>query len=1088
MTTLREPGDQAQRAVIERELNRTVLVEAAAGTGKTTSMVRRMVNLLAQGACRIETLAAVTFTRKAAAELRARFQVELEAEAERAERATQRRLTDARDGIEKCFIGTIHSFCARMLRERPVEAGVDVSFTEIEDAADRQLRAQAWHDYVNGLYATHHPILTELNELDIDITDLEESFLSLAEYPDVESWPARALPMPDIGPARQPLAEMVAHMEEIAPRLPETYGRDELIPKYRAIPRMYRQAKQGNRVPEFIQVCAEFKRAGIVQKMWPGGRTQALEELDRYDTFRRDVTEPLVQAWREYCYEPLLRALMPAVAVYDDLRAKAGQLNFQDLLMKAASLLRSRPGVRTYFRRRFKHLLVDEFQDTDPIQAEVMLLLTADDPEEMDWRSCKPVPGSLFVVGDPKQSIYRFRRADIVTYNQVKEIVERTGGMVVHLTTNFRTIEPLIGWVNGTFAERFSEHPPECSPAYVPLEPFRCDVDGSDLSGLRVVRVAKELSRKEEIGEYEADLIARFIRDAVESGLKVPRTEKELDHGVAPEATYGDFLVITKNTKNLSRYSAWLQSYGIPHQITGGSAMNRVSELSLLHTCLRALIEPDNPVALVAVLRSEIFGFSDNELFRFVQAKGTFDFRSRLPEGLEEATDTRLSETFSRLRLHAHWLSVLPPVAAFEKIAADLGLTARAAAGPGGDTQAGSLLKALELIREISKGVSTAGELVDYLRSLVQGEPTFDGISTRLDQESTVRVMNLHKVKGLEAPVVFLADPTGYKDHPPRLHIDRSGQTARGFLPISGGAGQKPPILAQPENWSLYEERERQFQAAEELRLLYVAATRAGAQLTVTLRESRKGSNPWNFFEDRLTDVLPLPEPPVPAPRPGDFVSLSEDDVQDASSRIRQQWDHASTKSYEVSAVKSLTVQRGRPSMSQGEHGVEWGTVIHLLLEAAMKHPEADIERLAQGALAEQGLDAALAEEAVATVRAVVTSDLWLRAARAAKRLVEVPFQKLVESDTADSPGKTVLRGIIDLAFREPPGWVIVDYKSERVPDGRIPDLVEHYAPQVVGYAQAWTEMTGEPIHEIGLYFTHIQRYVPIRSEVANGT
>jgi len=1022
MKPVRDPADQAQRDIIERSLNETVLVEAAAGTGKTTSMVRRMVNLLARGKCRIETLAAVTFTRKAAAELRARFQIELEKEAEQCISGAGHRLSEARDGIEKCFIGTIHSFCARMLRERPVEAGVDVSFEEIEDTADKQLRVQAWHDYVALLYANRDPILTELNELDIEIGELEESFLHLAEYPDVRAWPARVLPVPDIGPALQALADMVAHMEQVSEGFPETHGNDKLIPKYRTIPRMYRQAKPGNRIPEFMQICAEFERVTIVQKMWPGGKTQAKEELERYDAFRTAVAEPLAKAWREHSYEPLLRALRPALAVYDDLRANAGLLNFQDLLMKAANLLRTRPGVRTYFRQRFTHLLVDEFQDTDPIQAEVMLLLTADDPEENDWRSCRPVPGSLFVVGDPKQSIYRFRRADIVTYNQVKEIIQRTGGLVVNLTTNFRTIEPLIAWVNGTFVERFSEHAPECSPAYVPLEPFRCDNADSALSGLRVLSVAGELSKGEDIGEYEAGLIARFVRDAVESGLKLPRTEKELERGIAPEATYGDFLIITPRTANLSRYSEWLQAYGVPHQVTGGSAMNQVSELGLLHTCLTALTEPDNPVALVAVLRSEIFGFSDNELFRFVQARGRFDFRAEVPEGLDEATGSRFRETFARLKLYAHWLVVLPHVAAFEKIAAGLGLLARAAAGPGGDVRAGSLLKALELLREASKQAPTAGELVDCLRGLVQAETTYDAIPARVNRESTVRVMNLHKVKGLEAPIVFLADPTGKKTHQPSLHIDRSGTMARGYLPIIGRVGGKAQVLGQPENWAAYAEKERRFQAAEELRLLYVAATRAGAQLTVTLRESGAGKNPWAFFADRLTDALPLPEPAFSPPAQGEPVCLGLDDVEAASARIERQWEHASAKSYEVSSVKSLTVQHGKFAYAQGEHGVEWGTVIHLLLEAAMKHPHADIQGLAQTALSDQGLEASLTEEAVATVRSVIASDLWQRASRATRRLVEVPFQSLVESHDCGAPLKTVLRGIIDLAFREPQG------------------------------------------------------------------
>ena len=154
---VKTPPDQDQRDIVLNELDKTLLVEAAAGTGKTTGMIGRMVNLLASGKCSIDALAAVTFTRKAAAELRARFQVELERASRSAETGHRKLLSEALSRIERCFIGTIHSFCARMLRERPVEAGVDLAFEEIDEAADQELRRLAWDEYVADLYATDSP-------------------------------------------------------------------------------------------------------------------------------------------------------------------------------------------------------------------------------------------------------------------------------------------------------------------------------------------------------------------------------------------------------------------------------------------------------------------------------------------------------------------------------------------------------------------------------------------------------------------------------------------------------------------------------------------------------------------------------------------------------------------------------------------------------------------------------------------------------------------------------------------------------------------------------------------------------------------
>ena len=194
------PPDQAARDLIVQELDRNVLVEAAAGTGKTTSLVARMVNLIRRGKCQVGTLAAVTFTRKAAAELRGRVQVELEKALRSATGIEKERLDDAVKHVERAFLGTIHSFCARMLRERPVEAGVDSEFAELDDAQDRELRRQAWSEHLERLIAARDPVLDELEELGVDIGELGSTFERFADYPDVDEWPAPAVPIPDPEP------------------------------------------------------------------------------------------------------------------------------------------------------------------------------------------------------------------------------------------------------------------------------------------------------------------------------------------------------------------------------------------------------------------------------------------------------------------------------------------------------------------------------------------------------------------------------------------------------------------------------------------------------------------------------------------------------------------------------------------------------------------------------------------------------------------------------------------------------------------------------------------------------------------------
>ena len=309
----------------------------------------------------------------------------------------------------------------------------------------------------------------------------------------------------------------------------------------------------------------------IVQRNWPGGKQQACEELERWDAFRATFAEPLVRSWREKRYERAMRALQPARELYDRLRRERAVLNYQDLLMAAAVLLRDKPRIREYFRQRFTHVLVDEFQDTDPIQAEVMMLLTANDPDETNWKACRPVPGSLFVVGDPKQSIYRFRRADIVTYNQVRAIILDSKGKVVTLAVNFRTTKPLVEWVNKEFEPRFPEESSDYSPHYVSLKPAPGNGSQADANVLTPLTVPDAYTKNEEANEYDAHLVAQTIRNALPSK---PSGENDVHPGL--------FMIVTPGRDKLALYGRKLEQLGIPHQVTGGKALRHLPELGLL--------------------------------------------------------------------------------------------------------------------------------------------------------------------------------------------------------------------------------------------------------------------------------------------------------------------------------------------------------------------------------------------------------------------------------------------------------------------------------------------------------------------------
>ena len=507
--------------------------------------------------------------------------------------------------------------------------------------------------------------------------------------------------------------------------------------------------------------------------------------------------------------------------------------------------------------------------------------------------------------------------------------------------------------------------------------------------------------------------------------------------------------------------------------------LSEIRQLGLLCLCLETVTEPDNPVALVALLRSELFGISDTALYAFKAAGGRLSFHTRVPEGLLAEIAEPLADAFSRLCRYDLWMKAFPPVAAVERIVADLGLVASAAAERGGNTLAGGLARAIELLRAAQSTAYSISELAAYLRQVVDGAENHDAVPAASPAETPVRIMNLHQAKGLEATVVFIGGPTGASSHEPQIHIDRSGGPVRGDLAIYGPKNNfHRPLLAYPEQWEAFAEEEGKFLKAEKERLLYVAVTRAGNRLVVTQREKANHWNPWNPLKGYLDGCEDMEVPKVAAPPKTAAVTVGDGDPVEAANAIGERWQRTLVRSYDLVAAKAISVSGSVPGATSGEHGTEWGTVIHALLEAAMRDSGADLHNLAYATLQHEGLDPALANEAIAVVCSVTASEIWKRAQASDRRLMEVPFQTLMPVDPAEGDGVPILLcGVIDLAFQEPKGWVIVDYKTDVRPMSHVPALVEHYRGQVELYAETVARNDRRECGGKGLYFTHAKVY-----------
>ena len=1076
--TTRQLPDAAERFKIEENLDTNYLVEAAAGTGKTTSMVRRMTALVASGKTPVHRIAAVTFTRKAASELKIRFLLRLEeALAEAVNTGDEEKADRIREAVEnagRCFVGTIHSFCARLLRERPVEAGVDPAFTEMDEDDDERLRRVSWEEQMSGLGSEEE--LGRILAAGLSPGELFGLFETVTGQPDVDAWPAPEPVLPDLTAALGALTDYLAHIDALLPQLPAETASDSLIPKMRRVRRMVRNARDLADPLTLFTILETFALSvKPVQRNFPGGKEQALGEAKRWEKFNTEVAAPAVTAFMEYRYAVALQTVLPAAQRYRKLRTLTGSLNYGDLLLKAAALLKDSPEVRRFFQDRYRYLLVDEFQDTDPVQAEVMMFLTATDANERDWRRCVPGPGSLFVVGDPKQSIYRFRRADIAIYNEVRDIItgapgSTSSGEKIELTANFRSRPEILSWVNEVFEPHFPTEETDEAPRYVPLNPGRPPVEGSSqsaLAGIRTVTLPPTCTSSEKIAQVEPERTARTIRHMVDSGATV--TGKD---GSPRPCTWGDFLIVTMKKENLTPFSMALDRWSIPHQVTGGTALGEAPELRDLYVAVRAAARPHDPVAFVAALRSAMFGFSDAELLACRLAGSRFRWDDPVTKGIDKNLDERLGRVKETFSLFVRWLATLPAVAALERMAEALGLPAKAALSADGDLRAGSLYKALEILRGAAAQRPTLDHILETLERLLTGEEAHDGMGALPRPSSVVRVMNLHKVKGLEAPVVFLATPAGQWSTTPSLHIERSGSEVHGYAEVQGAgtAFGRGPTVAHPSRWlEDWAPREEAFLEAELVRLRYVAATRAGSMLVIT-KAPRAGSHPWGFFYKHLDGASELEDPVDIVPPVSEEEEIGPDEAGDPAA-YRERWEELLKPGYGKVFPSRLAAPGKDPQPPTGEHGTAWGTVIHRLLEAAMGSDleMKELEELAAVYLIDEELSKEEAPRAAATVRSVIASDTWKRAQAASQCFTEIPYTRTYIKEGMD----TIETGVMDLVFLEAGGWVIVDYKTGSKDS-------EKYRPQLEAYREAWESFEVGEVKEVGIYWVDHNTYDPL--------
>ena len=344
--------DAAARKIIRERLDINLLVEAGAGSGKTESLATRMVETVARGICQVENIAAVTFTKKAASELRGRFRAELERQAAKELDPNRRdRILTAIAGMERMFAGTIHSFCAHLLRERPVEAGLAPGFREIDEAEDALYRRRFWREFIDRVQSVRSPEFLALRATEVKPADLDDAFSIICAHPDVD-FPPGAGTLPDAGKYWKELDRFWRKLQDTCPSIPpdSTCKVQALMSRFE--PR-YQNADR-NRIAvlaRLLNLWAGDKT--VVQKWWNG---QGKNANTLIAAFQGCTVDPFLSAWREYVYRIALSLLLDARAWAGEQRRRAATLNFGDLLFFAARLVRENRTVREALQRKYQRI------------------------------------------------------------------------------------------------------------------------------------------------------------------------------------------------------------------------------------------------------------------------------------------------------------------------------------------------------------------------------------------------------------------------------------------------------------------------------------------------------------------------------------------------------------------------------------------------------------------------------------------------------------------------------------------------------------------------------------------------------------
>ncbi len=1112
--------DERVRARITTDgVRETLFVEAGAGTGKTSTLVARIVRLVLHEDVPLAELAAITFTEAAAAELRDRVRQALVEQVAGGDAVLAARARNALDEFDVAAITTLHGFALRILGEHPIDVGIPPRVEVLDEVQSLLAFEERWQRAVlqwqdDPAFEAH---VVRLWSCGVELRRrVGPSLQRIAAVFD-DNWDRLddlpAVPVPALRRLdRRPLVEAIDRA--LACRSSCTDPADKLLariderePQLRAL--LAADPADDDRLLTLLQAHAPLDHGGKgSRKNWPDiAATHAtLHAVDaEVAALRQAAADDILTIWTGILRDLTLEAAHA--------RRDAGQLEFHDLLVLARRLLRTSRPARHALHQRYRRLLLDEFQDTDPIQIELALRIAAPpDDQPDDWRDIVPPPGRLFVVGDPKQSIYRFRRADISLFHQARH---RFGaGAAVSLVQNFRTVEPIVAWVNAVFAALMPDETPS-RPQYRPIVATR----SPSAPGAHLVRV---------FGTEHADAPAAAAlraRETDDVAAIVEAIRRDPDHHLVAERRNGadvwrparcaDITILIPSRTSLPMLEAALAARDLPYRVDTSTLVFDSPEVRDLLTVLLSVDDPADSLATVAALRSELFACPDTELFDWVQAGGSWDHRLA---GAPAAADARAAapDVAAALAQLAVWHEAArwcEPATLLERIVRERDVFALAL----------SVRRPRDAWRRVRFLIDQARHFAEVqggpVREFVrwaelqrnEGSRVPEPLLPELDDDA-VRIMTFHGAKGLEFPIVVLSGLTTRPNPPssgPQVRWDTDGVPQ-----ISIGKS------AATDRFDVLNEFESEMDADEKLRLLYVGATRARDHLYVSTHRLAKdaGSTDATFAvrvhrassehaPDLTKTWVPSDTPAAPAAAvvavgtavddgvtAGDVADRAADAAADfaawCAARVgllagdagaRTVWSatavaDALAPPYEPVARPVAppfdTEAVDAPDALRWVGGTALGRAVHAVLEHVDPADASGQAALVARMAAAEGVDARVVATAVTQVLAAPTVQAALAASRHWRELeIDIPV------------GPAIIHGVIDLLAELDGELVLVDYKTDRVAPAALDARVATYAPQLAAYALAIESHTGRRVARAVLVFVGpegaVEREVP---------